>query len=243
MADFQTMGCTPPLKPSDVHLWWIEPQTCQLSHDSLWSVLDEAEQTRAQRFVKDRLTNHYVLAHGALRHLLGQYLQQAPSALRFQSNSHGKPHLDLKQNSLQLQFNLSHCRDQVLIGVSLEQPLGVDIEVPRDSHDILALAQRFFAPAESQALLALPQAEQLQAFYRTWTRKEAFVKGIGRGLAFSLESFAVSSDLETLSPVIAISQEAKALSDWSLYTFEPGPIMSLAVKKGNHCIQTFRWTG
>jgi 4'-phosphopantetheinyl transferase len=91
----------------------------------------------------------------------------------------GKPYLP----GTQLQFNLSHSRDAILFAVQRVTPVGVDVEYMRDSVDCVSLAKRFFSAREYQAINNLRGLEQKIAFYTFWTRKEAYLKATGKGLA------------------------------------------------------------
>jgi hypothetical protein len=68
-------------------------------------------------------------------------------------------------------------------------PLGVDLELVRDVPDLHAIAERHFAPNEMKEFLRLAPERRREAFYVTWTRKEALVKGLGLGVSFPLDSF------------------------------------------------------
>jgi len=109
--------------------------------------------------------------------------------LRFVIGPHGKPRL--ANAPIDLRFNLSHSSERALLAITIGHEAGVDIERER-SIETLDLADRFFSAAESATLRALPPADQVPAFFRCWTRKEAFVKAIGNGLAFPLDGFEVS---------------------------------------------------
>ena len=63
----------------------------------------------------------------------------------------------------------------------------------------MVIAERFFSSAEMREILALPTGEQLNAFYTYWTRKEAYLKGIGTGLEAPLDQFTVP--LATAEPI------------------------------------------
>lgn len=78
-----------------------------------------------------------------------------------------------------------------------EEPVGFDMEVPRESVNYNKIAQRFFTKEEWEWILT----EGLDAFYDVWVRKEAYVKYLGSGLAEGLDSFSVI-EKGTLSPQV-----------------------------------------
>jgi 4'-phosphopantetheinyl transferase len=66
----------------------------------------------------------------------------------------------------------------------------------------------------------MPVELQTTAFYRCWTRKEAYVKGRGDGLSLDLKTFTVSvhAGHAALLETLGDPEEAKR---WTLVTFEP----------------------
>jgi 4'-phosphopantetheinyl transferase len=111
-----------------------------------------------------------------------------------------------------LYFNLSHSNEYAVIAVSRTGPLGVDIERVRLMPDLEEIAARFFSSAEQAAILRLPAAQRLPAFYRCWTSKEAFIKALGAGLQFPLRCFDVSvapQDPPTLLCIDGNSEKAR----------------------------------
>jgi len=162
-----------------------------------------------------------------LRRLLGAQLQCAPATLQFAAGAHGKPHLGAEQAS-GLQFNLSHSGDQALLGCARDRELGVDIELWRSLGDEAALVRRYFSVAEQHAYAALPAAAQTAAFFQCWTRKEAYIKAVGRGLGLPLDSFDVSlGDGVPVQLLRASAEEGDAR--WSLAAVDVGPQVSAAV--------------
>ena len=110
-------------------------------------------------------------------------------------------------------FSLSHSGSMALCAVS-DRALGCDIEQIRG--DRLRLAARFFHPQEYAWLLALPEEERQEGFFRLWTSKESFIKAIGRGLSLPLDSFCVLPGEEP-----ALRQTADA-RPWFLRSFLTG---------------------
>ena len=138
-----------------------------------------------------------------------------------------------------MQFNLSHSQGLGLLAVSGEHRLGVDVEALRESVDYANIARRFFAPAEVEELLALPIEQQPQAFFTCWTRKEAYIKGLGQGLAVPLDRFTVSL---TPGQPPRLSDSA-GTGDWRLFEIEPGGgfIAALAVEGAVAGIRCWDW--
>lgn len=121
-----------------------------------------------------------------LRALLGLYLGVPADAVVLVESEHGRPEL-AKPLDRTLQFNWSHSGGTALIAVARGCAPGVDIEQLRPRPRAMQLAERFFHPEETAALLALDKSEQERGFLQLWTAKEAVLKAMGRGIAFGLE--------------------------------------------------------
>ena len=79
---------------------------------------------------------------------------------------------------LPIDANWTHSKDICVLAYSKECRVGVDMEF--QSRNRLKLAERFFAPAETDRLRQILQNEGVAAaqslFYTLWCRKEAFFK-------------------------------------------------------------------
>ena len=156
---------------------------------------EEAEQERLQRFLSpdelvraDRLRsrvtrNRFVAGRGRLRETLAGYLGLEPSELGLAVGDHGKPHVSVAQGENGLCFNLSHAGDLALLALSSQCELGIDLEQREDNLLFQGMARQFFSIREQAELFSLPPELQLTAFYRCWTRKEAYLKGCGSGFS------------------------------------------------------------
>lgn len=161
------------LLSSQIHLYAID---LSLYTENL-TLLSAPEQTQAARFVFEVHRTRYVKSHSALREILIRTLGENP---HFSATDKGKPYL---KDFPQLEFNLSHAENAAVIGLSLNTPVGVDVEYIKTNHDYIGIAERFFAPSEFETLKSKPSPE---TFYTLWTRKEAYLKCIGEGIAHGL---------------------------------------------------------
>lgn len=178
------------------------------------SWLDIAERERAARFRYDRDRNRFIARRGQLRELLGRDLGLAPEMLWLAEDGHGKPVL---LDDPELGFNLSHSNGRALIATARGKAIGCDIEWRNPDLACRKVAKRLFAPAEYEALTALPPEQWVAGFYNCWTRKEAYVKALGLGLSYPLDAFTVS---------VAPGEPARFISDekgWTMTSFEPAP--------------------
>lgn len=187
MADAMTLWPSPPatlfLPPGEVHLWRFPLTSSAEEFPLLQTLLAVDELRRAERLLDRRKAQDFIVGRGRLRQIIGAYLHADPVAVVFTYGSHGKP--TLAGNSLQ--FNLSHSGAWVLLALRADVAVGVDLEKIDPALDYAALAARFFTAAENVLLLAAPPAQRRRRFYRLWTRKEALLKGQGRGFFVSAE--------------------------------------------------------
>ncbi|MFN8400208.1 MAG: 4'-phosphopantetheinyl transferase superfamily protein [Anaerolineales bacterium] len=176
--------------------------------------VDEAE--RASRFHFEADKNRFVITHGVLRKILGRYLHQKPAELTFSINQYGKP-ASVNSN---LEFNLSHSGDFALIAVTQGRKIGVDVERIRQGISAHVIAQQYFSKAEVAELQSLPIEQREAAFFICWTRKEAYIKAHGLGLALPLESFDVSLTPGQPAILRATRPESQEAARWMLRSLE-----------------------
>jgi 4'-phosphopantetheinyl transferase len=153
--------------------------------------------------------------------VLSRYGDIAPGAWRFRRNRYGRPEVASSGDATRaLGFNVSHTTELILLGVTLDGPIGVDIEMVRSVLP-MELAGRFFAADEAAALAALPADRQCERFFEYWTLKESYTKAMGMGLALPLDSF--SFDLSVAGHIRFSSLTARGgrAAQWEFWQLRP----------------------
>lgn len=205
------------------------------------ATLSDAERERAARFRFDRDRARWLLSHVATRAILGAELGVAPAEIRYAFGPKGKPSLAWPARP-RVEFNLSDSGDLALLAVSRGAPVGVDVEFIKPMPELAAIAASHFAAEERAELLALPETEQLAAFYRIWTRKEAYIKAVGSGLSHGLDRFAVTAG--PASPrFVHLDGDTERAARWSLIdipTFGPY-LAALAVERDSPTVESRAW--
>jgi 4'-phosphopantetheinyl transferase len=202
--------------PDEVHVWHVLADQAPLA-EALRTLLDAGEIARMSclHHAKDR--ELFLLSRVLMRSVLASYLGCDAREICFACDNHGKPTLRADRHGESLRFNLTHSRGAAVLAISRRE-VGVDVENRQRKVEYLALADRFFAPDEARHLRGVGEAKRPDAFFAIWTLKEAFVKGIGRGLAFPLEAFAFDLDVDRL---IAFRPLADFVArDWHFRQFE-----------------------
>lgn len=195
------MAASEQLKPNEIHLWSIlvTPHPALVAGLRGPGILSPDELLRANRFKFPEHRMRYSVAHTALRKILAQYVNESPEKLIFSEHEYGKPYL---KNYPEIQFNLSHAENMAVCAITLTQPIGVDVEYIKKEIDVLPLAKRFFAKAEYAYLAALSGDELQLAFFKLWTRKEAWIKARGLGLHEELMQFNALNDHHALQDFV-----------------------------------------
>lgn len=220
-ADTRSLLC------DEVHVWRVSLDQTEEDCLRLERTLAEEETRRAARFRLHAHRSDYVVAHGALRTIIGGYLEVASRELQFSTGTRGKPMLAHPSGALQ--FNLAHSGRLALVAVARTRPVGVDIEAIRAETRIMPIAQRHFSPRETAALAELPEAARVEAFYRCWTRKEAFLKARGEGLLWPLDQFDVSVQPGAPPALLRIRNDPDEAARYSLHDVDAGPGYAAAV--------------
>jgi 4'-phosphopantetheinyl transferase len=202
---------------------------------------DEHARVRRLRFGRDR--RRFTVARGTLRHLLGRYLDVAPDRLEFAYGTHGKPGLAGAHLHSLLHFNLSHAGERALYAVAFETPIGIDLEYVRPLGDLERTARRFFSAREQAELFGLHPGARLAGFYNCWTRKEAYLKALGSGLARPLDRFSVTLDPDHPAKLVAIDGDAAGPSRWTIHALdlEPTYVGALALCRRAWRVELRRW--
>jgi 4'-phosphopantetheinyl transferase len=209
------------LGPDEVHVWRLHADA--VADSGLMGCLegllaaDEAE--RRNRYVHERTRQEFLLARGLARTVLASYTGLSPHELRFTADAFGKPVLEPIGNP-HVHFNLSHSHGVVVCAAALDRHVGIDVEDSGRRLECLDLAERYFAAAEVAHLHRLPVVDRQEAFFAIWTLKEAFVKAIGHGLSFPLDTFAFELERDRL---LRFHPPAELPGRWRFFQFEPTP--------------------
>jgi 4'-phosphopantetheinyl transferase len=206
---------------------WCATLPSELKPDSFyWRVLSVDEKERAGKLQQNKSQRVFVYTRSILRQLLARYLSILPEDILFSVTHLGKPFLAKELNLPSIEFNLSHSGDLILFAFTREYPIGVDVERIRPKVNYLDIAKRFFSAAEVRALNAFPEDEKITAFFHCWSRKEAVIKALGKGLSHHLSSFSVSIDRKEKNWQLSGISSPES---WSLYTLDVNPEYAAAL--------------
>lgn len=211
-----------------IHVWIVRTSGASpAALGQLREILAPSEKERAARFRFDHLQRSFVAARAALRILLGRYIELGPADLRFEYGANGKP---LLRAAPAIHFNASHAGGIALFGFARTSEIGIDVEHIRAVADMEDVARRFFSAGEYEDLMTVETAKREQAFFRCWTRKEAYIKAVGDGLSLPLDSFRVTLRPAQPARFLHLPTGPRAVSTWTLrdLNVETGYVAALA---------------
>jgi 4'-phosphopantetheinyl transferase len=187
-----TGGEMAPLGQGEVHVRIASLERRQSELRFFESILAKDEIDRASRFHFQKDRERFVAGRGLLRMILSSYVGVPPGEIIFTYGSRGKPGLQRQEGRQPIEFNLAHSNGTAIYAITQDRPVGVDIESVKHEFPIESVAERFFSKVEVAALRSLPEDVRRTAFFKCWTRKEAFIKALGDGLSCPLADFDVS---------------------------------------------------
>jgi 4'-phosphopantetheinyl transferase len=189
--------------------------------ESLGALLDGRDTARRRQILREADQNLFLAAWVLARLVLGERLGRDPAALSFDrtcthcgDQRHGKPVVEITGPGLD--FSLSHAGGLAVVAIS-DRAVGVDVEDATAGEQPLAPAL-----TERERATCLSYSD----FARLWTRKEAVLKAVGKGLAIH------PGRIEVLgSTLLALPEELGRPENYTLWDLPlPAPYVgSLAV--------------
>ena len=151
--------------------------------DRAVALLSRHEHERFSSYSNGVVARRFAVGRAVLREMLGALQSLAPASLRLVDGEFGNPAL-AGGGARQLWFSVAHCDDLLLVALSRQGEVGVDVERTRPIDCWERVADRTLAPSErSQLVRAVERGEGAdQVFLRHWCRVEAELKAIGCGI-------------------------------------------------------------
>ncbi|KAJ8534045.1 hypothetical protein K7X08_007369 [Anisodus acutangulus] len=184
-SDSKFFSSSPPLSPIPLpsprgtHFWYVIPNEVKgESGTNIW------------KFYRHEFRKSALLARTLVRTIIARYQINSsisPGSLNFRKSIHGKPEVDWEQcdhhEPPPLHFNISHTSSMVACGMTINSPIGVDVEAKQRTvkHNVLTLSRRYFSEHELEVLTAI----KIPIFSTRNCLQEAYVKALGRGFSGS----------------------------------------------------------
>ena len=229
----QDMHLNLPLPPpqfelaiDEVHVWGASLRNTEADFAAGLELLCEEERARAAKYHFARDRRDFVARRSLLRSILGHYLKTEPSEVSLAYELLGKPRLASPDGSPPPpHFSFSHSRGLAVCAVSRFAPLGVDVEKLRPMPEMDEIGAAFCSVGENAEINAAPPEGKLEVFFRLWTRKEAYLKATGEGIAGNLAQLDCSA----------------APPGWSFVPLSPAPGFVGALACASAAIRTHCW--
>ncbi|MEV7414439.1 4'-phosphopantetheinyl transferase superfamily protein [Streptomyces sp. NPDC089919] len=193
---------SPPRADGTPHLWLLRAtQHRAFALASAPDVLVAEERTRAAALRVPADRECYLATHVALRLLLGAYLDLSPREvplMRIPCPCCGGPHGRPSVAGHPLHYSISHSGSLGLLAFAAT-PVGVDTETVPPARAVREASDALH-PQELAELALLPEPARPTAFSRAWVRKEAYLKGLGIGLADDPAARYVGTGIEPAVP-------------------------------------------
>ncbi|MFB6827141.1 4'-phosphopantetheinyl transferase family protein [Streptomyces virginiae] len=176
----------PPVRPGELHVWWLTVPPAGTGTKAAARLLDPQQRERVARLKRPLHRHRKIMAHAGLRVLLAGHLGTPPSEVRLRravcpvcGGPHGRPYA---AGGHGLEFSMAHAGDGVLYAFA-RGSVGVDVESDAVTARTARTVAEWLPAARRRTWDALPEPERLRAFLGCWVRTEAYLKGIGTGLA------------------------------------------------------------
>lgn len=221
-----------PISKENIDVWLVYYD--KIVDESLLSrmreLLSPAERVQETRFHFPDDRKRYLVTRALVRSVLSRYANVVPADWQFIPNDYGRPRIaNIGANLDGLDFNISHTRGLIALGISRHRPLGVDIEHVAVRNVSFEIADRFFSPQEVADLARVPVHGKQDRFFEYWTFKESYIKARGMGLSLPLHQFSFHFSVEGEVYLSLASSLGDIASRWNFWQMRPTPNYLMAV--------------
>jgi 4'-phosphopantetheinyl transferase len=224
---------------NDVHIWLIRFNQSEHIISESDAILSAEEKKRAKRFHFPIDQKRFSVTRTLLKKKLSGIINLPAPYIVFSFSKFGKPELESK--SPKIYFNVSHSGNLGLVAISDLGPIGIDVEQFRSEMTTADIAKRFFSKAEIESYLSLPEDQKLQGFFNCWSRKEAFIKAVGKGLSLPLHTFDVSLRPDEHVKLLAVRGQNEDVHSWQLVNLKTDTNYAAAYIVKAQSFSTYYW--
>lgn len=204
-----------------VHVWVLNDALIEPACSALAHTLSPDERQRARAYRHEINRNDFIARRSLLRWLIGGYLTCKPESLRFSVTPFGKPALQWPHAG-RLAFSVSHTHGMTLLAFAWDCRVGVDVERRIDGVDVAGIGRGIFSPIEEEVLEAT-RPDSAATLLSIWTRKEALLKALGRGLSGEPNAYTTEDDLLRGEGRWCASHNGTTISGWTCLDLVLGP--------------------
>lgn len=223
------------MKAAETLVAWLPDITANRAEVDVAWLLDRDERSRLDAFAKSPDRRRFIFGAALARVMVARVSGVAAEVVQLDRTCYrcgqprGRPVVVAPDCGVEL--SVSHSGGLVAVAVRIGGRVGIDIESldwPRALERVATLA---LGPAELEKFGRTKGPERHAALLRLWTRKEAVVKMMGRGLAVDLPAVMVSGPNEP-PRLVAWPDFAELVGRVHLYDLDPqtaGHVAALAL--------------
>jgi 4'-phosphopantetheinyl transferase len=228
--NLRTESRSPDRSEGVINIWTIDINSQLPVLPLLRQILSPSEIAHAARFHQEKDAQQYIVTRAVLRILLADTLAVQPQDIEIITSANKKPVLARQH---EIHFNVSHSGNQAVIAIA-GQAVGVDVEWLQPAFEYQSVAEYAFSDRERVQLRS--SKNPYREFFSLWTRKEAFLKGLGEGLINDMQLLSCMYGRNEIPPAIG-----DITGDWEVKTAALGPeyTMSLAFERSPLSNQIF----
>lgn len=215
-----------------IHIWHISMSENLRGLPHYLSLLKPDELERAKRFHRQKDHDRFVIGRAILKQLMGRYLTLPAGSVEFGSGVNKKPFI--ANGGGQIEYNMSHSNDAIILAIQGGYPVGVDVEFINNDFGYREVLSDNFSEPE---VAYINEADHINRFFKLWTRKEAITKATAQGLDCDLRLLPALDGTFTVQPGIIASDE-----DWEIssFTIDGGYAVSVAGNQENEMLSFFK---